>query len=98
MHACIDHRSTGGRRTEYGRGRDAAQLGRAAPSTVRQGYLFVTYTYIVIINKLIHRSSFYRTNFVPHHTKTMWPSGLRRRIKVPVRKSAGSNPAVVNMK
>ena len=35
-------------------------------------------------------------SLVVYSTETPWPSGLRRGIKVPVRKGAGSNPAGVN--
>ena len=30
------------------------------------------------------------------HSMTVWPSGLRRRLKAPFRKGVGSNPTAVN--
>ena len=32
----------------------------------------------------------------PPDRKTVWPSGLRRWLKAPVRKGVGSNPTAVN--
>ena len=40
---------------------------------------------------------FVATCYFHEHSKTVWPSGLRRWLKAPFRKGVGSNPTAVNV-